>query len=53
MDRRDARFVIIRNIEHYQRLLATELEIRARDTIVELLSEARRDLEMHDRDGAA
>lgn len=52
MDHRDRRFVIVRNIEHYERLLNTELEAPARDTIDDLLKEAQRDLELHDREGS-
>ena len=53
MDHRDQRFLIIRNIEHYERLLVTELDERDRDTIIALLKEARHELLMHDREAAS
>jgi hypothetical protein len=50
MDHRDQRFVITRNIEHYERLLRGELDDETRGTIAALLKEARRELLWHDRE---
>jgi hypothetical protein len=52
MERRDERFLITRNIEHYERLLTSDLHHGARETVLKLLSEARHELLMHDREDA-